>query len=227
MEKKTSFQNKPELARIIYGAVIAVLCITAIIIGIVAANNRSETPPDDTPPITGDEGGTNTDKPPVQTPDDTDKKPEKLTFISPVSGKVYKEHSLTVPVFSPTLEEWRVHTGIDIMTDDGAPVFAAADGEVTKVYNHPMLGCTVEVTHEGGIVSVYSNLSSDGAVLATVGSKVKSGDKIGEVGDTSISELAEEPHLHFEIIENEASVDPLTYISDAAKEASLGITLED
>lgn len=225
MEKKTSFRNNPELSKIVYGIVIAVLCITAIVIGIVAANNRSATPPDDTPPISGDEG--NNQNPPTETPDDTDKKPEKLTFISPVSGKVYKEHSLTVPVFSETLEEWRVHTGIDIMTEDGAPVFATADGEVTKVYNHPMLGCTVEITHDGGIVSVYSNLDSDGESLAKVGTKVKSGDRIGEVGDTSISELADEPHLHFEIIENEASVDPLTYISDAAKEASLGISAED
>ena len=126
MEKKFKLTDKPGAAKIIYGVIIAILCITAIIVGIVAANNR-KTPvdtPDDTPGDTTPDGttpdGTNPDgtTPDGTNPDGTkpDEKPgnEKMTFIAPVVGKVVKEHSLTVPVYSETLEEWRVHAGIDI-----------------------------------------------------------------------------------------------------------------
>ena len=152
-----------------------------------------------------------------------DKKPEKLSFVSPVVGEVVKQHSLDMPVFSTTLNEWRVHTGIDISTEDGAEVFAAADGTVSRVYSDPLLGKSVEITHEGGIVSVYSNLSPTDIAIAE-GDTVKSGALIGKVGDSSLSELAEEPHLHFGVKVNGVSVNPLDYISEESKKASLGIT---
>ena len=229
MEKKFKFSDNPNLAKTIYGIVVAVLCITAIIIGIVAANSKKtdETPlppPDDN--ITEEPENPDNNEEPDLPSGDENKEPEKLTFISPVSGKVTKTHSLTIPVFSTTLEEWRVHAGIDISTADSAPVFAVAPGEVTNVYNHPMLGTTVEITHEGGIKSIYSNLSADGSVLASIGSTVESGEQIGVVGDTSISELAEETHLHFEMMLNDECLDPLSYISEESKEASLGISIE-
>lgn len=230
MEKKVKFTDNPNFAKTIYGIVIATLCITAIIIGIVAANNRQkdELP---TPPTT--DNGTSDGTEPGTTPDDNpgdsgteNQEPEKLGFISPVSGKVFQMHDLSTPVFSTTLEEWRVHSGIDISTEESAPVFAAADGEVSAVYNHPLLGYTIEISHEDDIKTIYRNLASDDARV-NVGDSVKLGDRIGTVGDTSVSELAEETHLHFEITDGGKSVDPLSLISDEAKEASLGITDED
>ncbi len=230
MEKKFKFSDNPNLAKTIYGIVVAVLCITAIIIGIVAANSKKTdetpiTPPDDN--TTQEPENPDENQEPNLPSGDENKESEKLTFIAPVSGNVTKTHSLTIPVFSTTLEEWRVHAGIDISAAESAPVFAVAPGEVTNVYNHPMLGTTVEITHEGGIKSIYSNLSADGSALATVGSSVESGEQIGVVGDTSISELAEETHLHFEMMLNEECLDPLSYISEESKEASLGISAEN
>ena len=223
MEKKIKFTDNPSLAKTIYGVVIAVLCIAAIVIGIVAANQRQE----DTLPGGDDtlNDGGNTETPDggnnggQQTPDE----PKKLSFIAPVSGRVMTGHDLTVPVFSVTLEEWRVHAGIDISCAEDAAVFAAEDGVVSAVYNDPMLGATVEITHDGDIVTVYSNLvaSED---FVKLGDKVVRGGRIGTVGDTSISELAEETHIHFGVRKAGVATDPLTIISDEAKEASLGIS---
>ena len=56
---------------------------------------------------------------------------------------------------------------------------------------------------------------------------VKSGEKIANLGDSAISELADEPHLHFEIMINGVSLNPLDYISDEAKKTSLGISEEN
>ncbi len=236
MENKIKFSDKPGLAKIIYGAIIAVLCISAIIVGIVAANNRKAPSgePDDgvgdnTPggDETPDDGG---DKNP-STPDDGNNggtvNNEKLSFIAPVAGTVVKVHDLSVPVFSETLEEWRVHAGIDISTEEGADVFAAAGGTVESVYSHPLLGYTVVIKHNDTLKSVYSNLDANSGITLNVGDEIKAGDKIGAVGDSSISELAEEPHLHFEVMLGDASVNPLDYISEEAKRVSLGIEVKE
>jgi murein DD-endopeptidase MepM/ murein hydrolase activator NlpD len=140
-----------------------------------------------------------------------------------VVGEVTKSHSLDTPVFSNTLNEWRVHTGIDISAEEGAEVYASAKGTVSRVYNDALLGKTVEITHEGGIVTVYANLSNTD-IRVKEGDAVKSGAVIGLVGDTSLSELADEAHLHFGVKINGVSVNPLDYISEDSKKASLGIT---
>jgi hypothetical protein len=88
-----------------------------------------------------------------------------------------------------------------------------------------MLGNTVEITHANGTVSRYSNLASTN--LPVIGTEVESGAKIGCVGDSAISELADEAHLHFEMLVNNTSVNPLDYISEEAKRVSLGITEEE
>ncbi|MBO5879739.1 MAG: M23 family metallopeptidase [Clostridia bacterium] len=224
MEKKFKFSDNPDLTKTVYGIVIAALCIAAIVIGIVAANNQKDDTLMQEPPTQNEE------QPPIDSPNGTEneekpeepKKPQKNSFLSPVSGTVTKAHSLSVPVFSSTLEEWRIHTGIDIGTEDGASVFAAFDGEVCAVTSDALLGCTVVVDHGSGVKSYYSNLE-DNDLIARVGTLLKAGDLIGEVGDSSISELAEEPHLHFEVKVSDVSVDPLEYISTESKRASLGI----
>jgi len=226
VEKKFKFSENPTVAKSIYGAVIALLCITAIIVGIIAANNRKKDTPDDNqnPPVSdGNESGNNGNTDGGE--DNQGGSSDAVTFISPVSGKVMKHHSTDVPVYSTTLEEWRIHTGIDVSVTEGADVFAAAAGNVSKVYSDPLLGKTVEITHKDGSKSLYSNLSADG--LVSVGKEVTSGEKIGVVGDSAISEIADEAHLHFEIVVNGASVDPLDYLTEESKQVSLGITDEN
>lgn len=225
MDKKIKFSDQPKRVKIIYASVIAVLCVTAAAIGIASSVNKDDGAGDPVVNVPsdnlGENGGGETEKP-DDTDKEEDKKPDKLTFVSPVVGEVTKGHSLDTPVFSDTLGEWRVHTGIDISADEGSEVFASSDGVVSKVYSDPFLGRTVEISHEGGIVSVYSNLSSEVAVKE--GDSVESGALIGKVGDSSISELADEAHLHFAIKVNGVSVNPLDYISEDSKKASLGIT---
>ena len=227
MEKKFKFSDKNAVSKIVYLTVIAILCVSAIVIGIVASNSRKKPSDTDTnPPIsdgTGDEsnnGGNNNDGGNENGGNAEDK--PTLSFISPVSGTVYKSHSTTTPVFSNTLDEWRIHTGIDISTDEGAEVVAVCDGEVTGVYNDPMLGQTVEITHSDTHKSYYSNLEKD-SVAREVGATVKQGEVIGYVGDTTISELADEPHLHFEFKVSGESVNPLDYFTEESKLTSLGI----
>lgn len=224
MDKKIKFSDQPTSVKVVYALVIAILTVTAIVVGIVSVASRDNTPTDNTenPPITDGTGEGEGSGEGSGEGDGDGTAEGALTIVSPVAGEVVKGHSTDLPVFSETLGEWRLHTGIDIATEEGAAVFAAADGEVTRVFSHPYFGKTVEVTHSGGIVSVYSNLSPSG-IAVKEGDKVKCGAKLGVVGDSSLTELADEAHLHFEIKVSGVSVNPLDYISEDSKKASLGI----
>ena len=229
MENKFKFKDNPTMQKIVYAAVIVILCVTAIVIGIVAAASKSkdDTPPIEEPPIGNEGNGTNEgnnggDETPggeQETP-----APEKpLAFVSPVVGTVTKYHDLDTPVFSLTLGAWKVHNGIDIETEDGAAVYAAEGGTISKIYNDPMLGYTVEITHRDNIVTKYSCLSDKDIGMIAVGDVVASGDRIGSVGDTSVSEMADESHLHFAMLVGGVAVNPLEYITEESQSASLGI----
>ena len=227
MDKKIKFSDQPISAKITYSVVIAILTITAMVVALVSSSNANKepTPDDNTPPVIN-ETPDETEKEEANGSGDENESPEQtptaLVFTAPVSGSIMKGHSVETPVFSQTLGDWRVHTGIDIAAEIGAEVKAVAGGKVTAVKNDHFMGKTVEVTHDGGIVSVYSNLSNDG-ITVKAGDMVSAGDKLGVVGDTSLTELADESHLHFEILVSGVSVNPLDYISDESKAADLGI----
>ena len=223
MDKKFKLSDQPQKVKIIYASVIAVLCVTAMVIGIFSSLDKNEGMLDENPTVNLPVDSETNNQSPSETEKEENKEPDKLTFVSPVVGNITKGHSIDTPVFSDTLNEWRVHTGIDISADEGSNVYTSAKGVVIRVYNDPFLGNTVEVSHEGGIVSVYSNLSPTD-IKVKEGDNVKSGALIGKVGDSSLSELADESHLHFAIKVNGVSVNPLDYISEDSKKASLGIT---
>ena len=62
----------------------------------------------------------------------------------------------------------------------------------------------------------YKNLDADLAESIKVGHVVKCGEVIGVVGDSAMVEIAEEPHLHFEVSVAGRSVDPLEYLDESA-----------
>ncbi len=135
-------------------------------------------------------------------------------FALPVSGTLGAKHDASVQVWSPTMEEYRIHLGIDITTEDDAPVYAAANGTVAQIWDDPMMGTCVAISHEGDVVTIYKNLAANLAEGITAGKEIKCGQQIGTVGGTANLEKAEAPHLHFEMTEGGLSVDPLEYFSD-------------
>ena len=139
--------------------------------------------------------------------------PAKPTFISPVSGIVIKGFSDTVPVFSETMNDYRVHTGIDVSGEEGEAVLAAADGTIGAIWDDPLMGTCMTVLHDAGFVSTYKGLNEIIPEGIAQGTSVKAGQPIGAIGDTALVEVAEEPHVHFELTENGVPVDPLSYVA--------------
>ena len=75
------------------------------------------------------------------------------------------------------------------------------------------MGTTVILDHGDGLLSFYRNLSDEIADGIDVGATVYAGQKLGQVGESAIIEIAEEPHLHFELELNGRMVDPLTMLN--------------
>jgi Peptidase family M23. len=134
----------------------------------------------------------------------------KPNFTVPVEGKIQSGYSMDRLVFSPTFNEWRTHSGVDISAPRGEVVRAIGNGVILEVKNDPRYGFTVVIDHKNGYKSVYANLASDSSI--TVGKEVKMGDAIGSVGSTAIFESAEPTHLHFELYKEDKLVDPAAYI---------------
>lgn len=99
------------------------------------------------------------------------------------------------------------HTGIDIGNAGfGAPIIAAADGIVSLAGYNGGYGNCVMINHGNGISTLYGHGQK---ILTTVGTQVKKGDLIMEVGSTGMSTG---PHLHFEVRVNGSIVDPMPYL---------------
>ena len=140
--------------------------------------------------------------------------PAMETMVVPVFGTMYTEFSEDVLVYSKTLDQWSTHTGIDIKAEEGSPVRAAMDGVVDQVVNDPQLGLTIVLDHGGEVYTKYSNLST--LDLVSINQSIKKGDVISGVGKTALYEIADDPHLHFEVIKQGKSVDPKKYLPKQA-----------
>lgn len=126
--------------------------------------------------------------------------------VEPLKGEVLTAFSMDQLVYSPTLADWRTHDGVDISAKPGTTVLAATAGTVSSVEDHPLMGTTVIIDHQGGYATTYSNLQSKPTV--SPGDTVTAGQIIGAVGTTASAEAAQSPHLHFSVSLNGEAVDP-------------------
>lgn len=130
----------------------------------------------------------------------------------PVKGEVLKGYFANELVYSKTMDDWRLHQATDILAPLGAKVFACEKGVVDDVYYDENYGYTVIIKHNEMIKTYYSNLSPDICVLK--GNEIDKGTYIGTVGDSAMSEIMDEPHLHFAMKENNIYINPKKYISE-------------
>ncbi len=98
------------------------------------------------------------------------------------------------------------HKGVDFAGKAGAEIVAVAAGVVTYSGARYGYGKMVEIDHGKGYVTRYAHNSEN---LVSVGDEISKGQVIAHMGSTG---RATGPNLHFEVLQNGRSVDPLKYI---------------
>ena len=93
------------------------------------------------------------------------------------------------------------HPGIDFAAEEGAEVYAVADGIVTTADYDVEKGNYVVLDHGGGLETEYQHMKS---LLVSAGQSVAQGQVLGYVGSTGNSTG---PHLHFEARQDGAPAD--------------------
>lgn len=213
MNQSFRISDKALRLTLIVGSILLSVTILILAVAVGAARQREEaattTPNTGTRPvITTTVPSTDAGTTPSPVPE---KQPFKLT--QPVQGYLMSVHDTEALSYSLTMQDYRIHTGIDIEAEAGAPVVAAAAGTISAAYEDALMGYTIEIDHGDGYVSVYRNLDETIPDGIEVGASVRSGQLIAAVGDSALIEQAELSHLHFELMKDDTLIDPLTYLT--------------
>lgn len=121
---------------------------------------------------------------------------EGMHFFCPLKGVISQGYN---PV---------THPYIDITAPEGSVVKATLDGTVIYAGWSDDTGYTIQIQHEGDIVSIYRHNEK---LLKRSGDKVTAGSPIALIGNTG--ELTTGDHLHFELWHKGEAVDPTRYIN--------------
>jgi murein DD-endopeptidase MepM/ murein hydrolase activator NlpD len=105
----------------------------------------------------------------------------------------------------PILGYTKMHKGIDFAAPTGTPIFAAGNGTIAKIGRNGGYGNYILIRHNDSYDTAYAHMNGFAKGLRQ-GSRVKQGDVIGYVGTTGRSTG---PHLHYEILKNNAQVNPI------------------
>jgi peptidoglycan LD-endopeptidase LytH len=105
----------------------------------------------------------------------------------------------------------RRHEGVDIFAKQGTPVLAASSGVVTRVGESGLGGRVVWVWDPArSLLMYYAHLHEQ---LVSTGTRVRSGEPIGTVGNTGNARTTP-PHLHFGIYRpGSGAIDPQAFIA--------------
>lgn len=108
------------------------------------------------------------------------------------------------------------HAGEDFSAPKNTPIYAAADGKVTRAGCSDLVvgrsPCQIQIDHgtenSKRISTLYVHMFADG-VIAKVGDQVKAGDHIANVGTNGNSTGY---HLHFEVWQDKTPVSPIPFL---------------
>lgn len=103
------------------------------------------------------------------------------------------------------------HAGVDFAGKEGSDIMASASGVVTWAGERYGYGNLVEVSHGAGYSTRYAHCKE---VDVEVGEIVEKGQVIARMGSTGRSTG---PHVHYEVIKNNRTLDPKKYIHRASR----------
>lgn len=122
----------------------------------------------------------------------------------PVEGRMMSSFGNRDDPFSG---EGAIHTGVDISAPSGTPVRATADGTVIHASVFGGYGRLVVIDHGNGMQTYYAHLSR---MSVFPDQDVRQGQVVGTVGSSG---RVTAPHLHYEVRNGGAPVNPHRFLS--------------
>lgn len=119
----------------------------------------------------------------------------------------------------PVLGGLRGHKGVDMAAPTGTPIYATADGMVSKAEWFSSYGNFISIAHGAELETRFGHLSR---MAVSAGQRVRKGDLIGYVGSTGRSTG---PHLHYEVRVAGLAVDPTPYMSETGAQRAFAAAL--
>lgn len=121
----------------------------------------------------------------------------------------------------PVLGGRRAHNGVDLAAPTGTPIYATADGVVSRAGWFSSYGLYVSIEHGAQLQTRFAHMSR---VAVADGEEVKKGDIIGYVGSTGRSTG---PHLHYEVRVGGKAVNPIPYMVESEAQQAYKLALEE
>lgn len=118
--------------------------------------------------------------------------PQQLFFFPPLLGTI-----------SAKFDEESEHFGVDIVAPKDEAIKATLPGTVIFAEWTVETGYVIQVQHQYNYISIYKHNS---VLLKSVGDKVNAGEAIAVIGNSG--HLTTGPHLHFELWQDGAAIDP-------------------
>ena len=130
-----------------------------------------------------------------------------IPAIQPVSNKDLNRIASGFGTrIDPVYKVTKFHAGLDFTAPQGTPIYATADGRVSKTpHEAGGYGNHVIINHGYGYETLYGHMVR---IKARPGQSVKRGEIIGWVGSTGKSTG---PHCHYEVHKNDNPVDPVYF----------------
>lgn len=131
--------------------------------------------------------------------------------IDPPSRSPLSENFKVTAAFGmsnhPVMKSKKMHKGIDFKVPLGTPVYATADGVISKVQQKETgYGNLIVIKHDDEYESYFGHLSE---LQVAEGQRVRKGDVIALSGNSGASTL---PHLHYEVRKKGVPQDPEGYL---------------
>ena len=129
------------------------------------------------------------------------------TLVWPIVGNVLVNYSMDKTVYFATLDQYKYSPAIVISAVEGESITAAADGQVTDIYQDPETGTTVVTNLGDGYELTYGQLAD---LAVSEGDIVAVGDLIGSVAAPTMYYSVERTNVYFKLTKDAVPVDPMS-----------------
>jgi murein DD-endopeptidase MepM/ murein hydrolase activator NlpD len=137
-------------------------------------------------------------------PDGFDRHGDGIPSIFPTFGEITSDWGMRI---HPILNDYRFHQGMDIANKTGTPVYATADGVVSRVRSENGYGKVITIDHIDGYMTLYGHLYG---FKVKAGDVVRKGQIIGLMGNTGMSTGS---HLHYGVYRAQDPLNPSYYLN--------------